>query len=360
MSVNHNRIKVSDLEKNEPGKILKTNEKGELEFTDTSDLKTENYNALDCTVEGKALDARQGKVLKDMIDLKPVDIASDAETQITAAVPEDNKAISRSKLFNWWKWIKSQNQTISGPWNFGNKVTLASGTTSTPPLIIPSGTLTSATVDGAIETNANGIYYTINGLRKNLITEYVVDTQTMNDAYMYLWGNGTIGTREDIVTLFSNKKVFNDFTSNQYAKYKIDVSGILSRMNTMVTDVKFELQMLISNSSTPTTWYTISKFEDTRVNLTSTTSLPQQINLSSDLLIAILYNKTIYISGKSSTATTESFFKTKTQNLATSQTDPKKEDMLISLRIKATTNWSTAITTQEFLTDFGLVKMIKL
>ncbi len=61
MSINHNRIKVADLEQNLPNKILTTNTDGELEFEDM-------YNDLDCIDEGKALDARQGKVLKDLID----------------------------------------------------------------------------------------------------------------------------------------------------------------------------------------------------------------------------------------------------------------------------------------------------
>ncbi|MDQ1164565.1 hypothetical protein [Flavobacterium sp. SORGH_AS_0622] len=68
MSTNHNRIRVADLETNQRNKILKTNEKGELEFSDLNNLQTENYNALDCTTEGKALDARQGKVLKDLVE----------------------------------------------------------------------------------------------------------------------------------------------------------------------------------------------------------------------------------------------------------------------------------------------------
>ncbi|WP_035644766.1 hypothetical protein [Flavobacterium sp. ASV13] len=68
MSTNHNRIKVSDLETNERDKILSTNSLGELEFMNVNDLKAENYNALDYIEEGKALDARQGKVLKDYID----------------------------------------------------------------------------------------------------------------------------------------------------------------------------------------------------------------------------------------------------------------------------------------------------
>lgn len=61
MSINHNRIKVADLEKNLPNKILTTNAIGELQFEDM-------YNDLDCTDEGKALDARQGKILKDLVD----------------------------------------------------------------------------------------------------------------------------------------------------------------------------------------------------------------------------------------------------------------------------------------------------
>lgn len=33
------------------------------------------------------------------------EFATDAETQISAAVPEDYKMVSRVKLFNWWYWI---------------------------------------------------------------------------------------------------------------------------------------------------------------------------------------------------------------------------------------------------------------
>lgn len=77
MSIDHNRIKVADLETNLPDKILITNENGELEFKDISEIKTDSYNALDYTVEGKALDARQGKVLKDLIDHINEVLASD-------------------------------------------------------------------------------------------------------------------------------------------------------------------------------------------------------------------------------------------------------------------------------------------
>ncbi|GAA3734982.1 hypothetical protein GCM10022422_17370 [Flavobacterium ginsengisoli] len=67
MSTNHNRIKVADLETNQPDKILSTNSSGELEFRDINSIKTDSYNGLDYSEEGKALDARQGKVLKDLI-----------------------------------------------------------------------------------------------------------------------------------------------------------------------------------------------------------------------------------------------------------------------------------------------------
>lgn len=326
MSTNHNRIKVADLETNKSNKILITNEKGELEFNDVNNIQTEKYNALDCTTEGKALDARQGKVLKDMIDnvssdqfitktsksffhmlyigdidfvdvddksylkfeqgmtglkslniqdsknlyhgrefilkngsltnvtifhnlgsgnfkfnipgannlvLKPEEsahfvmrainntnngglidyigisatvdatpsvkgtlklagdlegsadfptvkglsgkltavIATDSETQITQTVSEDNKIVSRSKLFNWWTWIKSQAQTISGPWNFTNKVTLAAGNTTTPSLFIPNGTLTSTLQNGAIERDSSGKLWTTRSGVRYMLTE---------------------------------------------------------------------------------------------------------------------------------------------------------------------------------------------
>ncbi|WDF64520.1 hypothetical protein [Flavobacterium sp. KACC 22763] len=162
MSTNHNRIRVADLEKNQPNKILKTNQNGELEFSDANNLQVESYNALDCTTEGKALDARQGKVLKDMIDNVNVSppslvndlttggttkaltaemgktlentkltasLATDAETQIASTVTEDKKVISRSKLFNWWEWVKKQSQTITAIWTFklGIKVNNSTG-----------------------------------------------------------------------------------------------------------------------------------------------------------------------------------------------------------------------------------------
>ena len=47
MNTNHNRIKVSDLETDDPGKILVTNEKGELEFSATIPGKQDLQSVLE-------------------------------------------------------------------------------------------------------------------------------------------------------------------------------------------------------------------------------------------------------------------------------------------------------------------------
>ncbi|WP_311260686.1 hypothetical protein, partial [Xanthomonas sp. WCS2017Cala2-12] len=54
----------------------------------------------------KALTAEMGKQLQET-KLEGV-IATDEETQIEEEVLEDNKVISRSKLFNWWENIKTK------------------------------------------------------------------------------------------------------------------------------------------------------------------------------------------------------------------------------------------------------------
>lgn len=66
----------------------------------------------------KALTAEMGKQLNE-IKLTAT-IATDAETQITSAIQEDNKVVSRSKLFNWWNWIATKAQIIVGIWSFPN------------------------------------------------------------------------------------------------------------------------------------------------------------------------------------------------------------------------------------------------
>ena len=260
MSTNHNRIKVADLETNQPNKILKTNLNGELEFSDVSTLKTENYNALDCTSEGKALDARQGKVLKDMIDNKTVNLASDAETQINTAVSEDSKVVSRSKLFNWWQWIKSQTQTISGPWNFTNKVRLASGTKDTPPLIIPNGTLTSSYQNGAIERDLNGqLWETHNNIRSRLFTTsdgFPIIYKSIRSIETIL-ANAAVSGTSQILSTGSTIGAFSDISMyrfNMFTLIRASLNEFTSSNNIKPTLIKSEIFLKINNGIFGTTF----------------------------------------------------------------------------------------------------------
>ena len=67
---------------------------------------------------GYALSAEMGKKLNE-IKLTAT-IATDAETQISNTIEEDNKVISRSNLLNWWNWLAMTRKTITGDWNFEN------------------------------------------------------------------------------------------------------------------------------------------------------------------------------------------------------------------------------------------------
>ena len=66
MSTNHNRIRVADLETNQPNKILKTNQNGELEF---SDLKssTQNYNVYSAIINQTGTNSPTATVLENTI-----------------------------------------------------------------------------------------------------------------------------------------------------------------------------------------------------------------------------------------------------------------------------------------------------
>lgn len=219
MNTNYNRIKVADLETNQASKILKTNQAGELEFSDMNELKVENYNALDYIDEGKALDARQGKVLKDMIENNKVHIATDVETQITSAIPEDDKIVSRSKLFNWWQNIKSKAQTITGNWNFAQSVIsksfikdggtsseylMADGSVSTGVTIGDVSAIQSGIINNASLQELGGVDKTINGVRigkggGNVHTNTAIGYNILNSNT-----TGNLNTAIGFSSLFSN------------------------------------------------------------------------------------------------------------------------------------------------------------
>ena len=85
----------------------------------TAKLNTSDvYNALDYTLSGKALDARQGKALKDLID------------GLTTAIGTKEDAITKSTgILSWsgsaWAWISS---TISDGWSTASAWVATNGT----------------------------------------------------------------------------------------------------------------------------------------------------------------------------------------------------------------------------------------
>jgi hypothetical protein len=184
MNTNHNRIKVSDLETNQPNQILITNSSGELEFSDINNIKTDNYNGLDYTQEGKALDARQGKVLKDFLEDLQNTVSKKEDTANKVQEIESNKNSSSSfpsvkSIYDWTKkifktWLTDIENVSSSTYTLNveniNKKTVFSSSTAVslivPPdsfLLLPIGTKKEITNRGT------GII-TIGGTGINFIT----------------------------------------------------------------------------------------------------------------------------------------------------------------------------------------------
>ncbi|GEM_PF-1774549 len=109
MSTNHNRIKVADLETNQQNKILITNSSGELEFSDVNNIKADSYNGLDYTQEDKALDARQGKVLKDSLDSlnNALDRKEDKSNKVQNIEENKNSTSAFPSIKSLYDWSKS-------------------------------------------------------------------------------------------------------------------------------------------------------------------------------------------------------------------------------------------------------------
>lgn len=185
MNIDHNRIKVSDLETNQPNKTLVTNESGELEFSDINNIKIDNYNALDYTLEGKALDARQGKILKDSINLLSTTISEKENSGNKIQDIEINKSSgslfpSVKAIYDWATglfriWILSIENISNTTYTLNianiNKRTIFLGTspvTLTVPvnsvLSIPIGTKKEITQkgNGNITIGGTGITFTSN------------------------------------------------------------------------------------------------------------------------------------------------------------------------------------------------------
>ncbi|MBS7253499.1 hypothetical protein [Flavobacterium branchiicola] len=113
MSTNHNRIKVADLETNEHNKILITNSSGELEFSNIDNIKIDSYNGLDYTEEGKALDARQGKVLNNFVEnlQEIISKKENAENKIQDIESNKNSSNSFPSVKSIYDWTKKTFKT---------------------------------------------------------------------------------------------------------------------------------------------------------------------------------------------------------------------------------------------------------
>ncbi|WP_316632359.1 hypothetical protein [uncultured Flavobacterium sp.] len=184
MSIDHNRIKVSDLETNQPNKILTTNSHGELEFSDINNIKVDNYNNLDYTIEGKALDARQGKILKDSIDTLNVSLSGKENVNNKAQDIEINKNSislfpSVKAIYDWATglfstWILGIENISSTTYTLNianiNKRTVFSSTNPIT-LTVPSNSLVSIPIGTKKEiTQKNGGSITIGGTGITFVT----------------------------------------------------------------------------------------------------------------------------------------------------------------------------------------------
>lgn len=104
-------------------------------------------------------------------------IATDAETQINVAVPEDNKVVSRLKLFNWWnKFIRNSQVLLKS-------VKLDAGTLALPPLVIQNGSLTTTPQNGAIERDSSGNLHHVVGSSRIRI----LDTRDYSNFLTITW-----------------------------------------------------------------------------------------------------------------------------------------------------------------------------
>lgn len=94
MSTNHNRINVADLEANQPNKILKTNQNGELEFIDVNNIQTnnrENYKVYTAIINQTKTNSPVATVLENTLNGNIIFNYSSTGTYIgnlTGAFPE--------------------------------------------------------------------------------------------------------------------------------------------------------------------------------------------------------------------------------------------------------------------------------
>ncbi|GAA6764905.1 hypothetical protein AAFH68_08390 [Flavobacterium sp. CGRL1] len=268
MSTNHNRIKVADLEVNQPDKILTTNSKGELDFTDIKNIKAESYNGLDYTQEGKALDARQGKALKDSLDNLNSNLNEKENTSNKVQDIEINKNSSTAfpsikSIYDWSKglfktWILGIENFSSTAYTLNaeniNKRTVFSSSspvTITIPndsaISLPIGTKKEFTQKGTglVTIIGSGINFVTNTSLSMLQGETIILTK-INSNEWTIEGRNSIGILPNVSNEFTEVQKFNkgiflvdDESSSPSRKKLIARSNPNNQINTNPTEFDF-------------------------------------------------------------------------------------------------------------------------
>ncbi|WP_343586159.1 hypothetical protein [Flavobacterium sp.] len=160
----------------------------------------------------KALTAEMGKKL-NKIKLTAT-IATDEETQITATVSEDNKVVSRSKLFNWWKWILSNVQTINGIWTFNSGIKVI-GSRKGPGLVVVGTDLSIVPQFGAIERYTDGKLYNSDGVSRYRI----LDDRDTNNFILIKYKK----LQETFLSIYSDKDYteISQYNTETFTQYEV-------------------------------------------------------------------------------------------------------------------------------------------
>lgn len=171
-------------------------------------------------------------------------IATDVETQIVAAVTEDNKFVSRLKLFNWWGWVKGQAQTITARWIFSI-------------LRFATGSSNSAPANGDVWNN-NGLNFQFGSLlTKLLMTQGNPDLIGLGSRIVQTNAQGDISASNSVADQFiTDVDVISAITGaiynsgNKYTANIIPAASKVAYQGQMYTDYTVDYLYLAINDQT--------------------------------------------------------------------------------------------------------------
>ncbi|WP_286971085.1 hypothetical protein [Flavobacterium sp. UBA4854] len=222
MSTNHNRIKVADLETNQPNKILSTNSSGELEFRDINSIKTDSYNGLDYSEEGKALDARQGKVLKGLIDNIKDTLKTYFDT-IYLGISNDQNVLGIKTFLNGTLGIRNAANT------FTSFFTNSNTTSRTYTLQNRNGTLLDntdlSTINSSLATKQSVFTGITNYIPKSLSATTLGSSRLIDNGISFGIGTSKIPTKDITLGNQSTKEIGIEQSTNQSSGADLTISA---------------------------------------------------------------------------------------------------------------------------------------